>query len=353
MNWSKDRLRILDANLDRAGEGLRTAEDLARFLLDDRQITEETARIRRDLAAVISSTVPGQLLVGSRESETDVGRAPREAGRKGALDIARAAFRRAEEAARVIEETLRTLQPDAAAKIEDIRFRIYEAEKRLICALARGYALKDARLYLILGEKNAPGRLVEVVQKAVRGGADIIQYREKDLPDGRILDNARRLLEVCREHDVPLIINDRPDIALAVGADGVHVGHEDMPPGEVRSLVGDGMILGFSTHAPDEAAKAANEPVDYIGVGPCFETPTKAGRKAAGLEYVKHAASAGIKIPFFAIGGIDNSNIDQVLAAGASRVAVVRAVAEAEDPEAAARTLKERVAAYLAEKGPE
>ena len=183
MNWARDRLRVLDANLDRAGEGLRTAEDLARFLLNDLELTREFAQVRRDVSAAVSSLAPAHLLVGSRDSQADVGRAPREVGRAGALGIARSACRRAEEAARVIEETLRSFRPDAAAGVEVLRFRIYEAEKKLVCALARRYSLKDARLYLILGDKNAPDRLPRLVEQAVRGGVDIVQYREKDLPD--------------------------------------------------------------------------------------------------------------------------------------------------------------------------
>lgn len=351
MNWTRDRLRIVDANLDRSAEGLRTAEDLARFHLEDARLCERIRSIRRSVSRAVAKAVPAQHLVGSRDSKRDVGRGPTGTSRAGALDIARSSFRRTQEAMRVIEEAFRTIQPSVAADIEEMRYRAYEAEKALICVLSRRKPLDDALLYLILGSQNCGGRLVEVVSAAIRGGVDIVQYREKNLPDGPTLENARRLLDLCREHDVPFIVNDRPDMAMIVGAEGVHVGHEDMPPGAVRSFVGDGMMVGFSTHSPEEAERAAGEPVDYIGVGPCFETPTKPGRAAAGLEYVRRAAEAELPVPFFAIGGVNLENVDKVLEAGARKIAVVRAIAGAEDPEGAARGFKERLKARIEDKG--
>jgi thiamine-phosphate pyrophosphorylase len=167
----------------------------------------------------------------------------------------------------------------------------------------------------------------------VLGGVDLVQIREKRLPDGELLRALEEARAVTRRLEVPLVVNDRPDLAVLAGADFVHLGQDDLPVEDVRSF---GLKVGLSTHAPDEidAARA-----DYIGVGPVYSTPTKEGRPAVGLELVRYAAEHA-RGPWFAIGGIDRTNIEAVVEAGASRVAVVRAIGEAPDPEAAARELR-------------
>jgi thiamine-phosphate pyrophosphorylase len=188
----------------------------------------------------------------------------------------------------------------------------------------------DRRLYLV-----APARpgLPDLIEAAVAGGVDLVQVREKRLADAallRALDDAR---EVTRRLGVPLVVNDRPDLAVLAEADAVHVGQGDLPVDAVRRF---GLPVGLSTHAPAEIEAAD---ADYIGVGPVHATPTKEGRPAVGLELVRHAAAHATQ-PWFAIGGIDRANVEQVVAAGATRVAVVRAIADAPDPEAAARELR-------------
>jgi thiamine-phosphate pyrophosphorylase len=170
----------------------------------------------------------------------------------------------------------------------------------------------------------------------VRGGVDIVQLRDKSLTDDGLIRAAREFCDL----GVPFILNDRPDLVEACGADGVHVGQDDADPAAARAAVGPGRIVGRSTHAPAQAAQAAADPdVDYLAVGPVHATPTKPGRPAAGLHYVAHAASTVGK-PWFAIGGLDAGNVHEVLERGATRIVVVRAIAEAEDPEAAARGLR-------------
>ena len=188
--------------------------------------------------------------------------------------------------------------------------------------------LKAARLYLVCGA--VPD---ELLGAAVRGGVDIVQLRMKGAPDEEIL----RAAEPFARHDLPLIINDRPDLALAAGADGVHLGQDDMPVSEARAILGPELLIGLSTHTPEQVDGA--DGADYIGVGPIYETPTKPGRPAAGHGLVAHAAEHA-RVPWFAIGGINASNIGAVAAAGAQRVAVVRALTEADDPERAARELR-------------
>jgi thiamine-phosphate pyrophosphorylase len=188
---------------------------------------------------------------------------------------------------------------------------------------------RDARLYLITGARPD---LADFLAASVRGGVDLVQIREKELPDGellRVLEDARA---VTRKLGVPLVVNDRPDLAVLTEAEFVHLGQEDLPVAEARRF---GLAVGLSTHAPAEIEEAT---ADYIGVGPVFATPTKEGRPAVGLDLVRYAA-AHPPVPWFAIGGIDATNVEEVVAAGATRIAVVRAIGAAADPERAAREL--------------
>jgi thiamine-phosphate pyrophosphorylase len=188
----------------------------------------------------------------------------------------------------------------------------------------------DSRLYLITGARPD---LEPFLEAAVRGGVDIVQIREKSLADGELLTALRRAREVTRRLGVPLVVNDRPDLARLAEADYVHVGQDDLPVVAARAF---GVAVGQSTHAPAELDATA---ADYAGVGPVFETPTKEGRPSVGLEYVRYAA-ANARVPWFAIGGIDESTVGDVVAAGAHRIAVVRAIGDAQDPERAAAVLR-------------
>ena len=197
----------------------------------------------------------------------------------------------------------------------------------------------DRRLYLI-----TPARpdLTDLLEAAVRGGVDIVQLRDKELPDSRLLRALEEAREVTLRLGVPLVVNDRPDLAVLVGADLVHVGQDDLPVAAVRRF---GLPVGLSTHAPEEGAAAARDPdVDYLSVGPVHATPTKPGRAATGLGYVRWAAEHVRDKPWFAIGGIDRGTLRAVTAAGARRVVVVRAITDAADPEAAARELVDGLA---------
>ena len=186
------------------------------------------------------------------------------------------------------------------------------------------------RLYLVTPYRpDLAGFLVA----AVRGGVDLVQLREKSLPDGRLLDALTEAREITSRLDVPLVVNDRADLAVLVGADAVHVGQDDLP---VDAAARFGLPVGVSTHRPEDLAAAGD--AAYAGVGPVYATPTKEGREPAGLEYVRHAA-AHATVPWFAIGGIDRTTVEGVVAAGARRIAVVRAIVDADDPEAAAREL--------------
>jgi thiamine-phosphate pyrophosphorylase len=188
----------------------------------------------------------------------------------------------------------------------------------------------DARLYLITGARPD---LESFLEAAVRGGVDLVQLREKTLADGELLPVLEEARSITRRLGVPLVVNDRPDLAVLVGADYVHLGQDDLPAAAARRF---GIPVGLSTHSPAELDRAE---ADYVGVGPVHATPTKEGRPAVGLELVRYAAEHA-RLPWFAIGGIDAGNVADVVAAGAMRVAVVRAIGDADDPERAAAELR-------------
>jgi thiamine-phosphate pyrophosphorylase len=204
----------------------------------------------------------------------------------------------------------------------------------------RSERLRDARLYFICDARPGGRALADLLPAVLEAGVDVFQLRDKRLADDELLELGLAARRWCDEHGALFILNDRPDLAMAVGADGVHVGQDDVPVEAARAIVGDERLVGLSTHSPEQIAAAGG--VDYIGVGPVNETPTKPGRSAVGVELVRHAA-AHANVPFFAIGGITAGNVSAVLAAGARRVAVLRAIADAGDPTAAARELRAAV----------
>jgi thiamine-phosphate pyrophosphorylase len=195
--------------------------------------------------------------------------------------------------------------------------------------------LRRARLYLVV-EAAAE----HVLRAALRGGVDMVQLRDKHADDEAILAAAARFRSICDEHGALLWLNDRPDLALAAGVDGVHVGQDDLPVAEVREQVGDALLIGLSTHSPAQFDAALRSEADQLSVGPVWETPTKKGRPAAGLSYVRYAAEHGGEQVWFAIGGITQENVAEVVAAGARRIVVVRAIRDADDPGAAAASLR-------------
>jgi thiamine-phosphate pyrophosphorylase len=202
--------------------------------------------------------------------------------------------------------------------------------------------LLAARVYLIMDVFPKVQPIETFVSAAVAGGVGMVQLREKNLADLELCEIAKRCAAACRSLNVPFIVNDRVDIALASEADGVHVGQDDLPVSAIRKLVGNGLIVGLSTHSPEQIDAANRLDVDYIGVGPIHETPTKQRRPAVGVGLIRYAAEHA-KVPFFAIGGLDPTNVRDVAAAGATRIAVLRFIAQASDPAAATRQLLEQL----------
>jgi thiamine-phosphate pyrophosphorylase len=203
---------------------------------------------------------------------------------------------------------------------------------------SRRERLRRARLYFVTDVR--PG-LEELLAGALAGGVDMVQLRDKPASDDELVRAAAVFRRLCDEHGALFWLNDRPDLVAACGADGVHVGQDDMPVAEARRVAGGDVLVGLSTHSPEQLdAALASDEADQLSVGPVWETPTKEGRPAAGLDYVRHAAQVAADRPWFAIGGIDLGNVREVIEAGASRVVVVRAIRDAADPGAAAAALR-------------
>ncbi|MDQ6811345.1 MAG: thiamine phosphate synthase [Actinomycetota bacterium] len=205
---------------------------------------------------------------------------------------------------------------------------------------ARRQRLAASRLYLVCGSTIKGRALGDLLRAAIAGGVDIVQLRDKHLCDEDLLPAARAARELCDSLGALLIVNDRPLLARKAGADGVHVGQDDMPVAQVRELLGPDLLIGLSTHSARQIDAHDAALADYTGVGPVHQTPTKPGRPAVGVELVRYAA-AHARRPFFAIGGLNAGNLPAVIAAGAQRVCVLRAIGDAVDPERAARSIRD------------
>jgi thiamine-phosphate pyrophosphorylase len=324
--WQEPAIcRILDANLDRAREGLRIIEEWCRFGLNSAQMSGECKQMRQELASWHSED-----LRASRDTPGDPGTElthPREEERASIQQLLQANLCRVEEALRVLEEYGKLYNPDMGAAFKQMRYRVYTLESNLL-AYRRHQLLTRSHLYLVTSSSE---QLFSTVEAALQGGLTLVQYREKTEDDSVKLSHAQKLRQICHHYGALFIMNDRVDLALAVDADGVHLGQQDVPIALARQLLGQQRLIGRSTTNPDEMHRAIAEGADYIGVGPVYDTPTKPGKVAAGFDYVQYAAK-NATIPWFAIGGIDPSNINDVLAAGAERVAIVRAIMQAEQP---------------------
>ena len=200
--------------------------------------------------------------------------------------------------------------------------------------------LERSRLYFVCDAKPAGHEPEEVLRPALQAGVDVVQLRDKSGDDREITEAAGVFRRLCDAYDALFIVNDQPDLAIACAADGVHLGQSDARPDDVRRQIGPDSLIGLSTHSPEQVSSTAD--VDYIAVGPVYRTPTKPEYEPVGLELVRYAAEHA-PVPFFAIGGIDRTNVDDVVAAGAARIAVVRAIRDAEAPGEAARELKARI----------
>jgi thiamine-phosphate pyrophosphorylase len=333
--------RILDANANRAREALRMMEDAARFACNNEKLSSELKTIRHELRDVLDSFPPGWL-IANRDTVHDVGTgitAPTEMQRVDLADVAIAAGKRLGEALRVLEETSKTCQCDAAAKFEQLRYRSYSAEAALTAALPSPHSTQW-RICVLLTESICTRPWLDVAQAALAGGADCIQVREKHLAGGELTARVKKIIAMARQTGAQVIVNDRVDVALAAGADGVHVGQDDLSVQQVRSLAGRSLLVGVSTHTPEEAAAAINAGADYCGVGAMFTSPIKPDRTPSGIEYLSWYLAHYANTPHLAIGGIDIHNVDSLIHVGVRGIAVSTAVCSADDPKAVVQRLR-------------
>lgn len=330
-------LKILDANLNRASEGLRVIEDIGRFLLQNQVLSSRTKTLRHGIRKSASTFALEALW------ERDVTQDPGvKVSQKTTLDqknnladLLTANFKRSEEALRCLEECLKMMHQDSLSKTyETFRFSLYALEQDYgkVVYQAKGKTFQPQGLYCITASEHSNGRdNLDVVVQMISAGVTTIQYREKELEMGEKYAQCLKIRALTQEAGVTFIVNDHVDLALAVQADGIHIGQDDMPVAVVRKLVGNNMLIGVSTHSPEQAQKAVQSGADYIGVGPIFETKTKKNVCApVGLSYLAYAV-AHVPIPFVAIGGIKEHNVQQVLDAGAPWVAMVTEITKADN----------------------
>lgn len=334
-------LRAIDAASNRASEGLRVAEDYARFVRNDAHLTSLLKRLRHAIADTLRS-VPLDERLAARDTRGDVGTAiaSPSAETRRESDLPAANIHRAEEALRSLEEFGRLLDPPLGPAFERLRYELYTIEKALSVASSAHERLAGRELYVLLTTETCGLPAEEVIRGAAAGGAGVFQVREKSLSDRELLGHLRAVRRWTRETDTLLIVNDRPDLAVLCDADGVHVGQEELTVREARRIVGSDRLVGVSTHDVEQARAAVLDGADYLGVGPVFPSRTKAFEAYAGLEFVRAVADE-IGLPWFAIGGIDAGNVAAVRDAGARRVAVSAAICASDDPRNAAATLRQ------------
>jgi thiamine-phosphate pyrophosphorylase len=350
-------IRVLDASLNRATEGLRVVEDYLRFVLDDRHLTEQFKRLRHDLAAA-GGGLPLAERHAARDTRADVGTTvstPSEGIRQDAWEVCIASLERVKQSLRSLEEFSKVAKPQAAGEFERLRYWLYTLEAAVGRTVDANERLANARLYVLIDGGASEAAFTALVNELIAAGVDVIQLREKRLCDRELIARGRLLVSACRvvrddasagSPDLarsglaPLvIINDRPDVAALVDADGVHVGQEEMCVKDARSIVGPRRLVGVSTHSIEQARAAVLDGANYLGVGPTFPSKTKSFDAFPGLQFVRQVA-AEIRLPAFAIGGIDATNVGEVVAAGLRRVAVASAVTGAAEPQAAAEALR-------------
>jgi thiamine-phosphate pyrophosphorylase len=338
--------RILDASANRASEGLRVVEDYVRFVLDDPALCRRLKETRHRLGAAIRGLNPDlDRLAATRDTRGDVGThimTVTERSRENPRAVLSANFKRTAEALRTLEEYGKLLDPWLAGRFEVLRYDVYTLEKLTLTAVRSYRALGDARLMVLVGGLPTLGDLTWIVGEALAGGADVIQHREKRLDDREWLRRAREVRILTAQAGARLIVNDRPDLARLAGADGVHLGQDDLSVRDARRILGPSSLIGRSTHDSAQLDQAILDGAGYLGVGPVFPSTTKDFSDLAGLAYVGHAAET-TTLPWFAIGGITEENVADVLAAGATRIAVGAAVVAAPSPRRAAAALRRRL----------
>ena len=358
--------RILDAAINRASEGVRVVEDYARMTIQDEHLTRQLKQLRHDLAQAVSNISLNERII-ARDTVGDVGTKietdseyvrgtepedSNDTGEVGAADqspevaLVKANLGRAQQALRTIEEFSKTIDASVSKQVEQLRYRAYTIEKAVLTTVFSVQDISAPSLYVLLdrcqSSSGDDSKLVTLVNHLIKAEIDFIQLRDKTLNDRDLVELARKIAGLVRGSKTRFIVNDRPDIAVAAGADGVHVGQEELKVSDARRIVGASKLIGVSTHSIEQARQAVLDGANYIGVGPVFPSSTKSFDSHVGLELVQEVAKE-IRLPAFAIGGIGLDNAADVSKAGLSRVAVSGVISQSNDPFDVAQQLKKEL----------
>ncbi len=335
--------RLLDANLNRAFEALRTLEDVARF--QDQAAFQSRYKILRHQLRAATQDWKHEQLYASRDAGHDVGRETKttaESSRSGGLgEISTAASQRIQQSLRCLEEVSKFIYPSSASAIEAVRYQVYDLNAQMLLSQKRDLAfLKQARLYVLAHCQLPMKAFAQRVSELSHAGVDLIQIRDKQLDAQELIRYTQLAIEAVDEKQTRVIVNDRADILQCTTAFGLHVGQTDLSVSQSRSLIRPTSFLGLSTHHSDQVRDAIALGVDYIGCGPTFPSSTKNFSSLAGLSFLREVFTllqdAGSSMPAFAIGGIDLAKLKPTLETGVKRVAVSKAIWEAEQPGLAA-----------------
>jgi len=340
--------RIIDANFNRAREALRVVEDFCRFALNSSWLSLRAKELRHKLSQAVNKLDAGRLL-SSRDTLADVGIGVNVYNQITRYDLSgclTAGCKRLTEALRTLAEVVQTDNKLVADTIEQVRYEAYTLEKDIFLFADPAEKFKKVLLYIVI-TSNLPAEILSLTYKCASGGADCVQLRAKSMEDDTLYATAVEFVKISNDEGVLSVINDRVDVAIAAGADGVHLGQNDLPLDCVRALQRKPMIIGKSTHSTEQLQAACQEHPTYVGLGPIFATGTKPTADAVGLEYIRQAKKILVDtgISHVAIGGITLKNVDEVLNAGAERIAVCSAVTKASDPEAVCKAMKAKIAA--------
>ncbi len=321
--------RLIDANLDRAREGLRVIEDWCRFALNRKDFVITIKDWRHNLA-IHHQSIYKQARSAIRDQGAQINH-PEQENRINPENIISANCSRAQEALRVLEEFTRKCDPALAEKSSKIRYGLYELELSILKATLekeRREKLESSNLCLVTAKHND---LINIVEQALAAGVRMVQYRSKQGTDKEKLKEAKQLASICKSHKALFIINDRVDLALAVDADGVHLGQSDLPTANARKILGSNRLIGRSTHCIEQLQEAEEEGCDYVGIGPIHETGIKPHTAPIGIQNLLTMSQA-TSLPCFAIGGINYSNLSELTSHGIKRIAVISAIINSKDP---------------------
>ena len=345
--------RLLDAASNRACEAVRVVEDVVRFVFNDQFLTKEWKELRHNLASALQ-VLPAEMRFAFRHTERDVGASitlASEIKRSCTADLLAANVARLQQALRSLEESSKLLDVQLAQKIEALRYRSYvlaSATQTIEESIKR---LQDVRLCVLIDGGASEQDYSQLIDLLLSADVGAIQLRDKKMTDAELVLRARLLVEKTRGRETLSIINDRPDIVVLTGADGVHVGQSDLSVKDARQILGPGGLIGVSTHNAEQLSKAVLDGANYAGIGPIFESETKLFPNYGGLPLIEQIANQ-TALPVFAIGGINLENADAVIQAGIRRVAVASAITRTADPRSVVVALNERLCSATEEAMP-